>query len=103
MIMLIVGIGVLCLLLLMGIYTLNRIMYCNENNGYVNDTIKYSYKLYKLGIITRNDVKQITFRKKVSSLEKKKDDFIYTLDELKDENLIKDEKYLEIRKKIVEM
>ncbi|WBW99253.1 hypothetical protein [Oceanirhabdus sp. W0125-5] len=100
---LIVGLGVLCILLLIGIYTLNRILYCNENNNYVNDTIKYSYKLYKLGIITRNDVRQLMLRKKVSRLENKKDEFIYTLDELKAENLIKEEKYIDIRKRIVEL
>jgi len=103
MVELLVVLGVLCILLVLkGINTLNRILYCNENNNYVNDTIKYSYKLYKLGIISRNDVRQMIFRKKVSSIEKKKDEFIYTLDELKAENLIKEEKYHEIRKKIVE-
>ena len=99
---LMVGLGVLCILVLRGIYTLNRVLYCTDNNNYVNDTIKYSYKLYKLGVISRNDVRQMVFRKKVSNLEKKKDEFIYTLDELKAENLIKEEKYHEIRKKIVE-
>jgi len=103
MVLLIVGLGVLCILLLMGVYTLNRIIYCNENSSYVNDTIKYSYKLYKLGIISRNDVRQLMFRKKVNSLEKKKDEFIYTLDELKAEDIIKEEKYHEIRKRIIEM
>ncbi len=103
MVVLIVGLGVLCILLFRGINTLNRILYCNENSGYVNDTIKYSYKLYKLGIISRNDVRQMMFKKKVNSLENKKDEYIYTLDELKAEHIIADEKYHEIRKKIVEM